>query len=104
MEDIMNDNTKKPENQENSEEPLNTSEERSASETESEMPAEILPEEVRRKYGILPAERAYAAIHEPNSMAEAELAVAAGAAVGASSSNSTELTTPSIGASNAPSR
>lgn len=43
MEDIMNDNTKKPENQENSEEPLNTSEERSASETESEMPAEILP-------------------------------------------------------------
>ena len=39
-----------------------------------DVPAEILPEEVRRKYGILPAERAYAAIHEPNSMAEAELA------------------------------
>ena len=37
-------------------------------------PEEILPEEVRQKYGILPAERAYAAIHEPNSMAEAELA------------------------------
>ena len=31
-------------------------------------PAEILPEEVRQKYGILPAERAYAAIHEPNSI------------------------------------
>ncbi len=37
-------------------------------------PAEILPEPVRRKYGILPAERAYQAIHEPASMAEAELA------------------------------
>ena len=37
-------------------------------------PAEILPEPVRRKYGILPAERAYFAIHEPASMAEAELA------------------------------
>ncbi len=37
-------------------------------------PAEILPEEVRRKYDILPAERAYSAIHEPNSMTEAELA------------------------------
>jgi len=37
-------------------------------------PAEILPEEVREKYGILPAERAYTAIHEPSSMAEAELA------------------------------
>ena len=37
-------------------------------------PAEILPEEVRQKYGILPAERAYAAIHEPASMTEAELA------------------------------
>ena len=37
-------------------------------------PAEILPEEVREKYGILPAERAYYAIHEPASMAEAELA------------------------------
>lgn len=37
-------------------------------------PEEILPDEVREKYGILPAERAYFAIHEPNSMAEAELA------------------------------
>ena len=37
-------------------------------------PAEILPEEIRRKYGILPAQRAYYAIHEPASMAEAELA------------------------------
>ena len=37
-------------------------------------PAEILPEELRRKYGILPAERAYYAIHEPSSMEEAELA------------------------------
>ena len=39
-----------------------------------DVPAEILPEEVRTRYGILPAERAYGAIHEPNSMAEAELA------------------------------
>ena len=37
-------------------------------------PAEILPEAVRREYGILPAERAYYAIHEPASMAEAEMA------------------------------
>ena len=37
-------------------------------------PEEILPDEVREKYGILPAERAYFAIHEPNSVAEAELA------------------------------
>ena len=37
-------------------------------------PAEIIPEEVRKEYGILPAERAYFAIHEPASMAEAELA------------------------------
>ena len=35
-------------------------------------PEEILPEPVRRRYGILPAERAYRAIHEPESMAEAE--------------------------------
>ena len=35
---------------------------------------EILPEQVRREYGILPADRAYFAIHEPASMAEAELA------------------------------
>ena len=37
-------------------------------------PAEILPESVRQEYGILGAERAYHAIHEPQSMAEAELA------------------------------
>ena len=37
-------------------------------------PPEIIPEEVRRTYGILPADRAYEAIHEPASMAEAELA------------------------------
>ncbi|MBQ4600321.1 MAG: ATP-dependent DNA helicase RecG [Oscillospiraceae bacterium] len=37
-------------------------------------PAEILPEQVRREYGILPAERAYYAIHAPASMEEAELA------------------------------
>ena len=37
-------------------------------------PAEILPEGVREKYGILPAERAYYAIHEPKTMEEAELA------------------------------
>ena len=37
-------------------------------------PPEILPEAVRREYGILPAERAYYAIHEPASMEEAEMA------------------------------
>jgi len=37
-------------------------------------PAEILPESVREAYGILPAERAYYAIHEPATMAEAEMA------------------------------
>lgn len=37
-------------------------------------PAEILPEPVRRQYGILPAETAYRAIHEPESMAQAEQA------------------------------
>ena len=37
-------------------------------------PKEIIPEEIRREYGILPAERAYYAIHEPASMQEAELA------------------------------
>ena len=37
-------------------------------------PAEILPEELRVRYGILPAERAYRAIHEPASMAEADMA------------------------------
>ena len=38
------------------------------------MPEEIIPEHIRQKYGILPAETAYAAIHEPDSMAQAELA------------------------------
>ena len=37
-------------------------------------PEEILPEQVRREYGILDADRAYHAIHEPSSMEEAELA------------------------------
>ena len=37
-------------------------------------PAEILPEAVRRDYGILSADRAYYAIHEPQTMAEAEMA------------------------------
>ncbi len=37
-------------------------------------PAEILPPQVRQQYGILPADRAYRAIHEPASMQEAELA------------------------------
>ncbi len=37
-------------------------------------PAEILPEELRRKYGILPAQQAYFAIHSPESMEEAEQA------------------------------
>ena len=39
-----------------------------------DVPEEILPESVRREYGILPAQRAYYAIHEPTSMEEAELA------------------------------
>ena len=37
-------------------------------------PAEILPTEVRQKYGILDAERAYSAIHEPANLREAEMA------------------------------
>ena len=37
-------------------------------------PAEIIPAAVRAEYGILPAERAYRAIHAPTSMEEAELA------------------------------
>ena len=37
-------------------------------------PPEIIPSEVRSRYGILSADRAYSAIHEPSSMAEAELA------------------------------
>ncbi len=39
-----------------------------------DVPEEILPAEIRSRYGILPAERAYYAIHEPNSMEEAEMA------------------------------
>ncbi len=39
-----------------------------------DVPAEVLPEGVRRQYNILPAERAYYAIHQPSSMEEAELA------------------------------
>ena len=37
-------------------------------------PAEILPPELRSRYGILPAEQAYRAIHCPRSMEEAEQA------------------------------
>ena len=37
-------------------------------------PAEIIPESVRAEYGILPAQRAYRAIHAPTSMEEAEMA------------------------------
>ena len=37
-------------------------------------PPEIIPQSVRQAYGILPAELAYTAIHEPDSMAQAELA------------------------------
>ena len=37
-------------------------------------PAEIIPESVRHLYGILPAQRAYTAIHEPATMVEAEMA------------------------------
>ncbi len=37
-------------------------------------PEEILPESIRREYGILPAQRAYHAIHAPGSMVEAEQA------------------------------
>ena len=39
-----------------------------------DVPAEILPASVREEYGILPAERAYYAIHEPSSMEEAQMA------------------------------
>ena len=38
------------------------------------MPEEIIPYEIREKYGILPAETAYTAIHEPKTMEEAEQA------------------------------
>lgn len=37
-------------------------------------PEEILPEAIRMEYGILPADRAYQAIHQPASLQEAELA------------------------------
>jgi len=37
-------------------------------------PPEIIPESVRAQHGILPADRAYQAIHEPDSMEEAEQA------------------------------
>ena len=37
-------------------------------------PEEIIPEQIRRQYEILPADRAYFAIHEPATAAEAELA------------------------------
>ena len=37
-------------------------------------PPEVLPDSVRQRYGILPAERAYQAIHEPATLAEAEQA------------------------------
>ena len=37
-------------------------------------PAEIIPAAIRQRYGILGADRAYDAIHEPGSMAEAEMA------------------------------
>ena len=39
-----------------------------------DVPAEIIPPSVREEYGILPAQRAYYAIHEPASMEEAEMA------------------------------
>ena len=38
------------------------------------VPEEIIPEPVRQEYGILPAQRAYYAIHQPQSIAEVELA------------------------------
>ena len=37
-------------------------------------PEEILPQEVRQRYGILDAQRAYSAIHEPATMEEAQQA------------------------------
>ncbi len=37
-------------------------------------PAEILPEDIRREYTILPAQEAYQAIHHPATMAQAEMA------------------------------
>lgn len=37
-------------------------------------PGEVIPEPIRNRYGILPAERAYQVIHAPASLAEAEMA------------------------------
>ena len=37
-------------------------------------PPEILPDEIRQQYNILPAEAAYTAIHEPETLAQAEQA------------------------------
>lgn len=37
-------------------------------------PPEVIPDAVRKEFGILDAQRAYAAIHEPANMTEAELA------------------------------
>ncbi len=37
-------------------------------------PAEIIPEDIRKEFGILPAETAYRAIHHPATMYDAELA------------------------------
>ena len=37
-------------------------------------PAEIIPQSIRNRYGILPADRAYEIIHQPQTMEEAELA------------------------------
>ena len=39
-----------------------------------DVPPEVIPKSVREKYGILPAERAYSAIHQPASMFDAEMA------------------------------
>ena len=39
-----------------------------------DVPQEVLPESVRQQYNILPASRAYYAIHQPTSLEEAELA------------------------------
>ena len=39
-----------------------------------DVPEEVLPESVRRAYDILPAQRAYYAIHQPASMEEANMA------------------------------
>ncbi len=38
------------------------------------VPQEIIPQQIRQKYDILPAEQAYLAIHEPKTMQEAQMA------------------------------